>query len=381
MKTLANLSNAGEDWSRFAGADDVRAFLRRTGMDGFELLLYEDHIPPLLPAGAAKGVHLGYFPSWLPFWLDDREKLLEDYGTLHDAYACMRARSRQEMVDAYTRQLDAAAALKAEYVVFHVSEASPQETVSYRFRYRDEQVIDCAAELIGAMLRGRSDPFYFLVENLWWPGFRFTDARLTERLLRSIPSAKAGIMLDVGHLLHTNRELNSLWEGVAYIRRMLERHGQLCSFIRGVHLHQSLSGAYVNEMVEKNIRLKGAYMDRLMEAYLHVMRIDTHRPFLERGMADLIRAIDPAYLIYEFITESRAQHEDFLLAQQRIFSEQGEGHVFHRTPTGMRKALGQHRKAPVQPGAAGKAGIAVGRHPAHRKRAARQTRHRGAVRR
>ena len=39
--------------------------------------------------------------------------------------------------------------------------------------------------------------------------------------------------------------LKSEAEGADYIRRMLNRHGSLATWVRGVHLHQSLSGEYV----------------------------------------------------------------------------------------------------------------------------------------
>lgn len=324
MKTLANLSNAESDWARFSDAEDALSFLRNTHMDGFELLLYEDTLPAALPKGSTIGIHLGYQPSWMPFWKNDIARLTEDFGFLSAAHAAFGCECKEQWIDMYRRQLDIAARLQAEYVVFHVSEASPQETVSYRFRYSDEEVIDSAAEMISTILKGRSDPFYFLVENLWWPGFSFTDPVFTGKLIEQIPCRRKGIMLDIGHLMHTDRSLSCLPDAARYIDAMIDAHGELSKHIHGVHLHQSLSGQYVENMLRENIRLTGTGFDKLMEAYRHVMAIDTHRPFLDASIIPVLQKIAPQFLVYEFITESRAQHEDWLLKQRQTLLHQGE---------------------------------------------------------
>lgn len=318
MKTLANLSNVRSDWARFSDAQDASAFLARTGMDGLELLLYEDGLPAALPQGSLLGVHLTYFPSWVPFWRSDVARLESDYGSLSAAHEAFGCRDRTGLARLYRRQLDLAARLNAEYVVFHVAEASPQETVSYKFRYSSEQVIQSALEVIGMVLAGRDDPFYFLVENLWWPGFTFTDPRLTRLLLDGIPCRHKGIMLDIGHLMHTNRALNALPEASRYISDMIALHGPLARFIRGVHLHQTLSGRYAEQMLRQDIRLSGSGFEQLMASYRHIMAIDAHRPYLDASIVPVLKQIAPDFLVYEFITESRAQHEDWLLKQHKI---------------------------------------------------------------
>lgn len=80
------------------------------------------------------------------------------------------------------------------------------------------------------------------MENLWWPGFTFTSPQMTQKLMDGIHYEKKGIMLDTGHLLHTNLDLRNQREGIAYIQKQLEEHGELCSWIKGIHLNQSLTG-------------------------------------------------------------------------------------------------------------------------------------------
>ena len=56
-------------------------------------------------------------------------------------------------------------------------------------------------------------------------------------------------MLDTGHLMSTNWRIASQKQGIAYILEMIEKHGSLAEKIRGLHFHQSLSGAYCRKNV------------------------------------------------------------------------------------------------------------------------------------
>ena len=129
-------------------------------------------------------------------------------------------------------------------------------------------------------------------------------------------------MLDIGHLMHTNTALQSQEEGIEYINSVLDAHGDLCSYIKGVHLHQSLSGAYVGGLIQNPTKLEGTYYERLCQAYYHILNIDTHRPFTGKGIRELIDRIDPDYLTYEFMSRGREEHEGFLSLQNAALSNE-----------------------------------------------------------
>ncbi|MEF9973442.1 MAG: TIM barrel protein, partial [Clostridia bacterium] len=207
------------------------------------------------------------------------------------------------------------------YVVFHVSDVSPNESISYVFRHTDEAVVQAAAELINRACENRTDGFDFLVENLWWPGLTMTRPEITRALLEEIHLPRAGIMLDVGHFLNTDRSLKSLSEGMCAIRRMLDAHGKLCGRIKGVHLHGGISGAYVEGMLAQRIALTGDYGTRLGACYRHILHIDRHTPFDCAGISELIREIAPRYLTYELITRDRREHAQYLQRQKSAMAE------------------------------------------------------------
>lgn len=121
----------------------------------------------------------------------------------------------------------------AKYVVFHVSDVSPEETLAYRRFHTDEAVIDASAELLNLLFHGKTYPFELLLENLWWPGLTLTSPAMTERLLAAVQYKKAGLLLDTGHLFNTNPALADEAACLAFAHAMLDAHGSLASAIRG----------------------------------------------------------------------------------------------------------------------------------------------------
>lgn len=325
MLTLTNISLAQMDLARFDTQESVTDFLRLGRLDGFELFLYEGGALGPLPKSSVKGVHLPYFASFLPFWRNEKDTLRRRFGTLEAACRHYHARTKEELIAYYQKNLDFACDLGSEYVVFHIQEASPWETVSYRFCYDDGTVLACALELINA-LRVKRPGTAFLVENLWWPGFRMTDPTVTKRLMDSIIHPNKGIMLDLGHLLHTNTALRTPQDAVRYIEHILSAHHGLLHHIRGVHLHQTLSGRFVEAMRRSPPRLTGTYQDAMMQSFGAVMRIDSHRPCLFPGIYAILNTIKPTYLVYELITRSHQEHIAFI-AQQNAWLERDKHHV------------------------------------------------------
>lgn len=72
---------------------------------------------------------------------------------------------------------------------------------------------------------------------------------MTARLLAQVRYPKCGVMLDTGHLMHTNPALRTPDEAVDYIHRILDRYADL-SFIKGIHLHQSLTGDVALDLMQ-----------------------------------------------------------------------------------------------------------------------------------
>lgn len=312
------------DLDRFQDARDLKDFYREKGIDGLELMLCgAKEVPEKIDREDVLGIHLSYYPCWVDFWKGNRDGLLQEYGEEEVWVRRYGGADRSALIDRFERELQVAQSTGVNYVVFHVSECSLDESFSYRKLHSDEEVCEAACELINTLLGGKGYSFYFLVENLWWSGLTMTDPKVVKRLMEGIHYDKKGIMLDTGHLLHTNIKLRTQEQAVEYIHRILDLNGGLCGYIKGVHLQQSLSGEYVERFLENPPPLTGSYEERLSKVYPHIFRIDGHRPFTADGAAGLIRRIAPEYLTYELISSDREEHEKKLQEQLESIKRNG----------------------------------------------------------
>lgn len=316
MLTTINMTTDFEDMNRFSDKKELQQFYQKLGIDGIELMLVGGtDIPDKITQTDVLGLHLNFPPYWYAFWKEDREALLEIFDEEKNWIEFYGGNSPSLLVEKLKKELDIAAKLQVKYVVFHVSESDLDECFNYKIKHRDEEICDAAAEIINQAMDSSAYSFEFLCENLWWSGLTMLHPEVTKRLMEHIHYEKKGIMLDTGHLLHTNRKLRSQDEAVAYIHEILDRHGELCHYIRGVHLQQSLTGEYVEDFLKSQQDVPMTYYEKMMMVYPHIFKIDLHQPFTAKGVYELIQRISPSYLTYELITETKEDHLKKLEAQ------------------------------------------------------------------
>lgn len=318
LKTLINLTTSPNDLDRFSSRAELLKLL--DGFDGVELLPCERDERSIVPKERVAGVHMSYFPYWLDFWRGDEQALMQEFGTLDACERYYGGSTREALLGRFRADLAAAKTYGAEYAVFHVSDASIAESFTGRFRHTSAEVIDATCELLEKLFSGAQYRPLLLLENLWQPGLTFTEPEMTKRLLDGTPYENVGFMLDTGHLFHTNEAIQTQEQGLAYIHRMLDLHGPLCSRIRGVHLHQSVTGDYCRRVREHPPALKPGYEERVWQMFEHAFKVDLHRPFTCPGVRELIERIDPDYLTLEFITENLEQLKKFLAEQKRALA-------------------------------------------------------------
>lgn len=279
------------------------------GLDGVEGIWDGEDIPADFPRDLLTGYHLTFFSDWLDFYREDWPALLRKFGSREAVSSYYGGTHPDVLLAGYRADLERARMLGARYVVFHVSDISIEEGYTYRWFHSDEAVVDAAVEIINCLLDGQEWPFEFLVENQWWPGFTFTEPAKTSRLLEGIHFPAKGILLDTGHLMNTDPWIKNQASGLTYIEKMLDLHGtSLCNYIRGVHLHQSLSGIYVRQqtgMLPQD--LPKDYMERFCVSYAHILQIDRHRPWTNPNIARLFDRISPQYLTHELRADGRRE--------------------------------------------------------------------------
>ncbi len=316
MKVTFNLTTSPEDLDRFRTSEDLEKLLR--GFDGVELMYYGEDERKIVPPERILGFHMSNHNYWLDFWREDREALCREYDDLETAKAAFGGTlDKKRLVEVFRRDWALAKRFGALYAVWHVSDASIRESFTRLYRHTDEEVIDAACDVVNEALAGEEDTgLALLLENLWLPGLRFTRPEITRRLMEGIEYPNKGIMLDTGHLLHNDLDLNTQEEGVAYIHRLLDAHGELVKCVRGIHLNQSLTGDYCRKMMEEPPELGKTYRERSWQMFSHAYNVDKHQPFTGEGIRELVDRISPDFLTFEFITDDNTQHESFLRAQR-----------------------------------------------------------------
>lgn len=313
MKTLFNLTTDADDLCRYKDSAELSSDL--LGFDGLELMCYDTDARGVVLPEQVKGVHMSFFAYWLDFWRGDESALLEEFGNLENLEAYYGGSDPYALLRRFRKDLDAARQYGAEYLVFHVSDCSTEEVYTRRFRHSSRDVVDATCQLLNQLFKNVSDGPALLLENLWYPGLDFTDPAVTQRLLDGIEYKNKGIMLDTGHLFHTNRRIRNQQEGLDYIKRQLDRHGKLTEQIRGIHLNQSITGEYEQRIISDPPLLESDYSKRQWQLLDHVLQVDLHQPFTCPGVKGLIDRIAPEYLVYEFISRNRSEHLRYLKQQ------------------------------------------------------------------
>lgn len=310
MLQMINMPISEEIALQYGGWPCVQERCKAIGLSGIEGIWDgSDHVPKL-PDRLLQGYHLTFWPDWLDFWRGDRKALISKYGSDGQIRLAYGSLDPEYLLEVYRQDLERAVRYGARYVVFHVSDVSIEEGYNYSWLHTDREVVDASLEVINKLLGSVSCDLDFLVENQWWPGFTFTDPGMTDRLLSGIRFGKPGIMLDTGHLMNCRRALRSQREGIRYIEKQLAAHGALSKEIRGLHLHQSLSGRYVSGTVGRVTPPEGDYVSRFCESYGHITRIDRHRAWTEPAVAELVRRIDPKYLTHELSAVGEKKFRD-----------------------------------------------------------------------
>lgn len=313
-----------QSMAEYGGPEELKRACHMLGCSGIEAIWGGDGATDQLPGRVVQGYHLVFYPDWLDFWRGDEAALLRKFGGREAYTSFYPGPDRQSLIAQYRADLARAVRLEARYVVFHVSDVSIEEGYTYQWEHSDKDVMDAAIELINLLFAEEKYPFALLVENQWWPGFTFTSPEKTAYLLDGIHHANKGIMLDTGHLMNSNPKLETQADGIAYIHKMLDRHGELSRSIKGIHLHQSLSGAYVRANTGRlPAKMSKDYVTRFGESYGHILQIDRHQPWTDPAIAAVVERIAPEFLTHELSCRNRAEREQAVRAQRETLKRGG----------------------------------------------------------
>lgn len=318
MLQLVNISSYTSDVELINNNPAIlKKFLTEHDVDGIEIMFYDQWDETLYPKAILQGVHLRFWPAWLDFWHGNNDELLKEFGSEENIVACYGGRTREAWLSIYRQNIKTAVKTGAQYMVFHVSHARIQELFSWQFNASDSEVIGATIELVNELVDEIPPDMALLFENLWWPGLTLKNPALVAQLLDHVKHPNVGIMLDVGHLMNTNQDLRTEAEGIDYILAILHSLGDYRRYVRGIHLHKSLSGEYMKQSLwgEKEKYDMGEIMT-------HVLKIDQHQPFVTSEVQRLVDDIQPEFLVHEFMYSSIEEWSQKIKVQKAAL-EQG----------------------------------------------------------
>ena len=314
MKRTFNLTTYQDDLDRYRDRADLLSALN--GFDGLELMHCGEDSRGIVPPEKIVGVHLIYFPYWFDFFTGDTAACLRQLESREAIRTLYGGDTPDALVEAFRRDIDRAKAEGAEYVVFHVADCADEELFTLRYRHSSREVVSAAVDLLNILFPEPDGDPILLMENLWHPGLTLTDLEVTRQLLSGVRYQNKGIMLDTGHLMHTDLSLRTQEEALAFVKNQIEAQGEdVRRYIRGIHLNQSLTGEYMAAVAAQPPILSADPEKRMEQVYTHAFACDQHKPFTCPGVRDFIEWIDPEYLTFEFISSSRAEQEAMLREQ------------------------------------------------------------------
>ena len=314
MKRTFNLTTYSDDLDRYRDRDDLISAL--SGFDGVELMHCGPDVRGIVPREKIVGVHLIFFPYWYDFYTGDMVACVRNLGSSEAVRALYGGDTPDALIEAYRRDIEKARAEGAEYVVFHVSDCADEELFTLKYRHTSQEIVEASIDLLNRLFPEPDGDQILLLENLWHPGLTLTEPEVTRRLLSGVHYRNKGILLDTGHLMHTDLSLRTQEEALKYLYRRVEEQGEeVRKAIRGIHLHQSLTGAYMAAVAAHPPILFIDPIKRMEQVYTHAFACDQHRPFTCPGVREFIRWIDPEYLTLEFISSSRMEQETMLKEQ------------------------------------------------------------------
>lgn len=313
MYKLCNFSNYSGDLERInSDPKRLEEFLLEHRLDGIELTLCEPWNGKFIPSQLIKGLHLRNWSIWLDFWQGNMDKVLDYFGSEEKIKEHFGSLDKEILVENYRQQIIEAERMGVEYVVFHVCHTEYRHVLDRNYAFTDEEVIKATIELLNQVFNGLESKVTLLLENLWMRGLTFLNPSLAEKLLAEVNYPHKGFMLDTGHLMNTNLALSSEEEGISFILQVLKDLGGIKEYIKGVHLQKSISAPYSLKHRNKEVK-----KEELMN---HIFSIDQHQPFDNSQVRRIVEIIEPDYLVYEFITQSKEEWSESISRQNQALN-------------------------------------------------------------
>ena len=297
----SHIDKVGGSWKKLSN------ILEENNLDGIEVMTggYYDieKIKDITPIGH----HLLYFPSWLHMWLEDKEELVEEFGSLEYGKKVYGGWGKEQLIKFYKNEIQESISMKSEYVVFHVAHVGLDEVFSDKFKYGKKEVLRYTTELINEIFDKLEDGPKLLFENLWWPGMDLLDENAVEEFIKSINYPHTGIMFDISHFTLTNKNIKNYEELYFYIEKKILNSEIMKKYIMGIHLNSTFPYEYLKSKkikLEEKSKVAKSRSEKYKFIIDHITSLDRHEIYDDFSINKIIEKLNIKYLVYEFKWES-----------------------------------------------------------------------------
>lgn len=245
------------------------------------------------------GGHLIYFPTWLEFWKNDKEKLLEDFINEENIIKYYGSLNKNILIENFKKQFLMGKKLNVKYMVFHVSHVRPKDIFNFSYEYSSFEVLKESVEIINEVFQG--DGPLLLFENLPWPGLTLKNYHETKYFYENIEYKNKGFLLDLSHMICTEKNIKNYKDADTFILDKIENLKELASKIYGVHINGIEFSDYINRDFSDEI-CKWEKGDRLERFYIemnHIKKIDSHKIYRGNLKKILEKIPEAKYLNFE----------------------------------------------------------------------------------
>jgi len=320
MNILVNLALKGDILINWFNNDynKLKIFLDSYKLNGIEAILYNPGNLDSIPKDLVKGLHLIYWPMWLDLWLNNKENLYKEFLNDKNVLKYYGFNEKEGFIHKYNEEFESAKKLYCEYMVFHVSHISIEETYTRNFEYSNKKILSETIKLINSVFIGEGPMLLF--ENLWSAGLNFLDYDLTKYFIENINYKNKGFVLDISHLLITNKNISTYTQAIDYINQVLNNLGDLKKYIKVIHLNKSCFDDYIRDNHNAKAKVSNEkidFMEKLVDVYKHISKIDTHIPFEYSGISSIITSINPDWLVYEFLPSDLSDWRKKIIIQNK----------------------------------------------------------------
>lgn len=315
MTNIINVVSEDNWLSSFKDSSDMRAYIKECGCDKVEYIRCPPDTTGIITKDMVEGAHLAFYPNWVDFYHQNEDYLYRHFGSKEVWEGYYMCKTPEDYIKYIEADMAYAQSMGVKYAVFHVSDVSNEEMFTYNWEHSNTEVIKTTAELLNTVMKGKEYSFTLLLENLFTPGMDFTNPKETELMLSLVDYENKGIMLDTGHLMSTNLDITTEAEGFKYVMSKVREHGELAKYIKGCHLHKSVSGEYTKAMLKKNIVPKKDFYECFAQSYDVVLHIDRHENATAKEARELIDLVSPEYLVHELSAKTRETKKEAVRTQ------------------------------------------------------------------